>query len=38
MRAAPEPPPPEAIEIIERVLREFDLARKRLAGRATGGG
>jgi hypothetical protein len=32
MRAAPEPPPKEAVEILERVLRDFDLARERLAG------
>ena len=32
MRAAPEPPPREAVEILERVLGEFDLARERLAG------
>jgi hypothetical protein len=30
MRSAPEPPPPSAVEILERVLREFDLARERL--------
>ncbi len=38
MRAAPEPPPPDAVEILERVLRDFDLARERLAGGPTGGG
>jgi hypothetical protein len=32
MRAAPEPPPPEALEILERVLGDFDAARQRLAG------
>ncbi len=31
MRSAPEPPPAEAVELLERVLREFDLARERLA-------
>ena len=31
MRAAPEPPPAEAFEILERVLRDYDLARERLA-------
>ena len=31
MRAAPEPPPAEAIEVLERVLRDFDRARERLA-------
>jgi hypothetical protein len=38
MRAAPEPPPQEAVEILEGVLREFDLARERLAGGPTGDG
>ncbi len=38
MRAAPEPPPPEAMEVIERVLRDFDLARARLGGDETSGG
>jgi hypothetical protein len=37
MRTAPEPPPREAVEILERVLREFDSARARL-GASTGGG
>jgi hypothetical protein len=32
MRSAPEPPSREAVEILERVLRDFDLARERLAG------
>ena len=32
MRAAPEPPPKEAVEILERVLRDFDQARERLTG------
>jgi hypothetical protein len=32
MRGAPEPPPREAVETLERVLRDFDLARERLAG------
>ena len=31
MRAAPEPPPAEAMEVLERVLRDFDRARERLA-------
>jgi hypothetical protein len=31
MRAAPEPPPREAVEILERVLKDFDAARERLA-------
>jgi hypothetical protein len=30
MRAAPQPPPAEALEILERVLGEFDSARERL--------
>jgi hypothetical protein len=30
MRAAQEPPPGEAIAILERVLRDFDRARERL--------
>ena len=38
MRSAPAPPPAEAVEILERVLRDFDLARERLAGGPTGGG
>lgn len=38
MRAAPEPPQQEAVEILERVLREFDSARARLGGDPTGGG
>ena len=38
MRAAPEPPPKEAVEILERVLSDFDGARARLAGGPTGGG
>jgi hypothetical protein len=38
MRVAPEPPPREAVEILERVLTDFDLARTRLAGGSTGGG
>jgi hypothetical protein len=39
MRSAPEPPPPAAaVELLERVLREFDIARERLAGGPPGGG
>ena len=30
MRGAPEPPPAEAVEILERVLHDFDRARERL--------
>jgi hypothetical protein len=37
MRTAPEPPPPEATQILERVLREFDQARARLAADPSGG-
>ena len=33
MRAAPEPPPAEAVEILERVLGDFDRARERLSER-----
>ena len=38
MRSAPEPPPPAAIEILERVLSEFDRARERLTSEPPGGG
>ena len=38
MRAAPEPPPREATETLERALGEFDGARERLAEDQTGGG
>jgi hypothetical protein len=38
MRSAPEPPPPAAVEILERVLREFDLARERLIADPPDGG
>ena len=38
MRSAPDPPPLAAVELLERVLREFDLARERLAGGAADGG
>jgi hypothetical protein len=31
MRASPEPPPTEATELLERVLRDIDRARARLA-------
>jgi hypothetical protein len=30
MRGAPEPPPAEAVEVLERVLADFDRARERL--------
>jgi hypothetical protein len=38
MRAAPEPRPREATEILERALGEFDGARGHLAEDQTGGG
>ena len=38
MRSAPDPPPPAAIEILERVLRDFDAARDRLAATPPDGG
>jgi hypothetical protein len=38
MRSAPEPPPPAAIEILERVLGEFDSARERLTAEPPGSG
>jgi len=30
MRGAPEPPPAEAMEVLERVIGDFDRARERL--------
>jgi len=38
MRVAPEPPPKDAVEILERVLRDFDHARERLTGGPGAGG
>lgn len=38
MRVAPVPPPKDAAEILERVLRDFDHARERLSGRPAPGG
>jgi hypothetical protein len=32
MRQAPQPPPPEAVELLDRVLADYDGARARLAG------
>jgi hypothetical protein len=32
MRRAPQPPPPEAVELLDRVLADYDGARARLAG------
>ena len=38
MRSAPEPPPKEAVEILGRVLDDFDRARARLSdGQGEGG-
>lgn len=31
MRAAPEPPPPGVLDVLDRVLSDFDSARARLA-------
>lgn len=30
MRAAPDPPPPAVTEVLEGVLRDFDVARRRM--------
>jgi hypothetical protein len=38
MRAAPEPPPPEASELLDRVLGEFDRARASLRPEPPRGG
>jgi hypothetical protein len=38
MRSAPEPPPPEALEILGRVLADFDHARERLRNEPPAGG
>jgi hypothetical protein len=38
MRSAPEPPPEAALELLTRVLGEFDRARERLAAEPPGGG
>lgn len=37
MRSSPEPPPTEAIELLDRVLRDFDSARQRLASDPSAG-
>jgi hypothetical protein len=37
MRSAPEPPPAEALDMLERVLNEFDRARAEMTGPPTGG-
>jgi len=38
MRSASEPPPPEVIEILSRVLADFDHARERLTNEPRAGG
>ena len=38
LRAAPEPPPAEALETLDRVLRDYDRARERLGPQAPTGG
>jgi len=38
MRAAPQPPPAQALEILERVIHDFDHAREGLAGGQAEGG
>jgi hypothetical protein len=38
MRAAPEPPPGKALEVLEQVLGDFDRARERLTEGPPGGG
>jgi hypothetical protein len=38
MQSAPEPPPPEALETLRRVLSEFDSARERLTADPPEGG
>jgi hypothetical protein len=38
MRAAPQPPPAEAVEILDRVLGDFDRARERLSDTPADGG
>jgi hypothetical protein len=37
MRSAPEPPPAAALDMLARVLAEFDNARERLAAEPPGG-
>jgi hypothetical protein len=38
MRSAPEPPSPDAVWVLERVLGDFDRARARLGGEEPPGG
>jgi len=35
MRGAPVPPPPEALELLERVIQDYDTARERMAREAS---
>jgi hypothetical protein len=37
MRGAPEPPPSQVLETLSRVISDFDQARARISGPATGG-
>ena len=38
LRAAPEPPPAQAVEMLERVLSDYDRARERLGPQPPAGG
>jgi hypothetical protein len=38
MRSSPEPPPPEAIDVLDRVLGEFDRARESFRTERPAGG
>jgi hypothetical protein len=38
MRRAPEPPPPEALAVLERVLADFDSAQQRMGSEPPEGG
>jgi hypothetical protein len=38
MRSAPDPPPPAALDTLDRVLSDFDRARERLDERPGGAG
>ena len=38
MEAAPEPPPPEALQTLQRVLADYDSARERLGDVPPAGG
>jgi hypothetical protein len=37
MRSAPEPPPPEALAVLDRVLADFDSAQQRLGSEPPAG-